>query len=409
MPMSIAKITTAALIAAAALIPAQTQPPAQGEYPLLIPNTGQQINPFAPVGSRFVWLNPGLAAAPNWYAGQAATSAVSPDARTLVVLTTGYNRIYTSMVPTGAFPWNNAVSNEYVFIYDIEKQIPNLRQVIQLPNTYFGIVFDPASYSPNAPGTKRRFYVAGGPNDNIHTISLNNGTWAEESPSAPALAMKHKLGLGLNIKPNGAIQINSQVGVYPCAAGLAISSDGKTLVVADYYNDAITVFTGGYGNWSKPVDVDLRPGKSAVNAQRGRPGGEYPFWVAVKSDRSGAVAYVSSIRDREIDVVRLGSPMAVTARIHVKGQPNRIILDAAQRFLYVAEDQSDTVDVIDVSSNAIRETIPVLSPLLPDALRQYKGANPNSLALSADGAQLYVTDGNLNCVSVIALGGTQTG
>jgi len=83
--MSIAKITTAALIAAAALIPAQTQPPAQGEYPLLIPNTGQQINPFAPVGSRFVWLNPGLAAAPNWYAGQAATSAVSPDARTLVV------------------------------------------------------------------------------------------------------------------------------------------------------------------------------------------------------------------------------------------------------------------------------------------------------------------------------------
>ena len=36
----------------------------------------------------------------------------------------------------------------------------------------------------------------------------------------------------------------------PCAAGVAISNDGKTLVVANYYNDSITVFNGGFGNWS---------------------------------------------------------------------------------------------------------------------------------------------------------------
>ena len=36
----------------------------------------------------------------------------------------------------------------------------------------------------------------------------------------------------------------------PCAAGLAISNDGKKLVVANYYNDSITVFSGGYGLWS---------------------------------------------------------------------------------------------------------------------------------------------------------------
>jgi YVTN family beta-propeller protein len=302
------------------------------------------------------------------------------------------------------------VSNEYVFIYGISQQTPNLQQVIQIPNTYFGIVFDPASYSINAaPGTKKRFYVAGCANDNVHTISLTNGVWAEESPSAPALAMHHGLGVGLNIRPNGAIQINSQVGVYPCAAGLAMSSDGKTLVAADYYNEALTVFSGGYGNWSKPVDLDLRPGKSAANPQSGKPGGEYPFWVAVKGTGAGAVAYVSSIRDREIDVVGLGSPMSVTARIPVKGQPNKMTLDAAQGFLYVAEDQSDTVDVIDTSTNTIKESIPVVAPLLPDSLQQYTGANPNSVALSPDGAELYVTDGNLNCVSVIALGGNQTG
>ena len=400
----------AALIALGALVYAQSQPPAQSQYPLAIPNTGRQINPFAPSDSQFVWLNPGLPGLPDWYAGQAATTAVSPDNQTLLVLTTGYNRVYTSSSPSGAYPWNSALSNEYVFVYDISQQPPNLQQVVQIPNTYFGVVFDPASYSPSAaPGTKKRFYVAGCANDNVHTISLSNGQWAEESPSAPALAMHHKLGIGLNIQPNGAIQINSQLGVYPCAAGLAMSSDGNTLVVADYYNDAITVFTGGYGNWSKPVDLDLRPGKSPTNPQPGLPGGEYPFWVTVKGTGSNALAYVSSIRDREIDVVSLGPPLSVTARIHVKGQPNRMTLDAAQAFLYVAEDQSDTVDVIDTSSNTVRETIPVVAPLLPDSLQQYKGANPNSVALSPDGTQLYVTDGNLNCVSVIALGGAQTG
>lgn len=392
------------------LADAQPHPPALSEYPLSVPNTGQQINPLAPTDSQFVWLNPGLATRPDWYAGHAATTVVSPDHQTLLVLTTGYNRVYTLGVSAGPYPWNAAESNEYVFIYDISKQTPNLQQVIQIPNTYFGIVFDPASYSSNAaPSTKKRFYVAGAVNDNVHTISFSNGQWAEESPSAPALAMHHGLGVGLNIQPNGAIQINSQLGVYPCAAGLAISSDGKTLVVADYYNEAITVFTGGYANWSKPVDLDLRPGKSAVNPQPGKPGGEYPFWVAVKGNGASAVAYVSSIRDREIDVVKLASPMAVTDRIHVKGQPNKMILDAAEQYLYVAEDQSDTVDVIDTVSNTIKETIPVIAPLLPESLQQYKGANPNSVALSADGAWLFVTDGNLNCVSVIALGGTQTG
>lgn len=397
----------AAVLAWAVLCYAQTPPPG---YPLAIPNTGQQINPLAPAGSEFTWLNPGLASRPDWYVGQAGSSVVSPDNQTLLVLTTGYNRVYTLGVPAGPYPWNTAESNEYVFIYDISRQTPNLQQVIPIPNTYFGIVFDPASYASDAPpGTNKRFYVAGGKNDNIHTISLRGGVWAEESAAAPALAMHHGLGLGLNIQPNGAIQINSQLGVYPCAAGLAISSDGKTLVVADYYNDAITVFTGGYGNWSKPADLDLRPGKSATNPQPGKPGGEYPFWVAVKGNGDGAVAYVSSIRDREIVVARLGSPMSVTARIAVKGQPNKMTLDAAQEFLYVAEDQSDTVDVIDTRSNTIRESIPVAAPLLPDALQQYKGANPNSVALSPDGGQLFVTDGNLNCISVIALGGTQTG
>jgi YVTN family beta-propeller protein len=47
----------------------------------------------------------------------------------------------------------------------------------------------------------------------------------------------------------------------------------------------------------------------------------------------------------------------------VKGQPNKMTLNAAQTLLYVAADQSDTVDVIDTATNAILETIPVIVPL----------------------------------------------
>jgi hypothetical protein len=120
-----------------------------------LPNMGQQITLLAPEGSRFEPLNPDLADHPDWLAGQAVTSVVSPDQKTLLVLTSGYNRVYrTDGVPDayGTF-FNWPDSNEYVFIYDISTPTPVKKQVVQIPNTYNGIVFDPS-------GTA--FYVSGG-------------------------------------------------------------------------------------------------------------------------------------------------------------------------------------------------------------------------------------------------------
>jgi YVTN family beta-propeller protein len=102
---------------------------------------------------------------------------------------------------------------------------------------------------------------------------------------------------------------------------------------------------------------------------------------------------------------------AVLNRIAVKGQPNKMIMNAAQTLLYVAEDESDSVDVIATVTNTIVETIPVIAPplLIPAALAQYTGANTNSVTLSPDEKQLYVTNGNLNSVAVVTLGGTHIG
>jgi DNA-binding beta-propeller fold protein YncE len=397
-----------------------------------LPNMGQQITPLAPLGSRFESLNPDLADNPNWLAGHAVTTVVSPDKKTLLVLTSGYNRVYRtdSVLDVFGTYFNWAESTEYVFIYDISLGTPIKKQVVKVPNTYHGIVFDPsgtAFYVSNGMGDfpfdssgniVTTFQAAANvPGDSVHIFMLNalTGIWGEQSGTA--LALSHPTGNGLDVEPSDGTLLppNERVAVSPCAAGLAISQDGKTLVVANYFNDSISIFKGGLGNWtrqqpnSSQPDFDLRPGKSG--GVSGTPGGEYPFWVVVKGNGSSATAYVSSVRDREIVVVSLGDVPAVTGRIKVKGQPNKMTLNKTQSLLYVAEDQTDTVDIIDTVQDKIVETIPVIAPasVLPSSLANYTGANTNSVTLSPDERQLYVTNGNLNCVAVVALSGTNSG
>ena len=341
----------------------------------VIPNTGQLLTPTAPVGARFEPLNPNLPNYPEYLAGQAVTTVESPDHKSLLILTSGYN-LWSFPYGPNIGNTDPSASNQYVFVYDISNNIPVKRQVIQIRNTYNGIAFDPSG---------KTFYVSGGVDDDVHIFDLSSGMWSERSGSP--IALGHTAGLGLDVKPQ--------------AAGIAISANGSTLVVANYYNDSISILTHKNGAWSKTGELDLRPG--IINpAQSGVPGGEYPFWVAIKGNDT---AYISSIRDREIDVVSLSSSPSVVTRIKVVGQPNKMILNARTDKLYVAEDESDTVDVINTATNKVSQTIAVGAPagLLPDAHAKYTGNNTNSVTLSPDEKKLYVTNGNTNDVAVVNL------
>jgi len=352
------------------------QDPDDGPAAQKLPNTGQQITPTAPRGARFQSLNPGLTDFPQYLAGQAVTTVVSPDKQTLLVLTSGYNLLNAA---SGANQGNqiNPDSNEYVFVYSIANKLPVKKQVLQVPNTYSGIVFDPS-------GTT--FYVSGGVNDNVHIFALGGSGWAERSGSPVALG--HTAGVGLAVQPE--------------AAGLAITADGAKLVVADYYNDSISILTQSSNTWQKTGELDLRPGKINT-ANQGVPGGEYPFWVAIKGN---GTAYVSSLRDREIDVISLAGTPTVTARIKVTGQPNKMAMNSAQSRLYVAEDDTDSVAVIDTGVNQLLSEIAVGAPasLLPPSRTAFPGNNTNSVSLSPDESTLYATNGNTNDVAVVSLG-----
>ena len=91
--------------------------------------------------------------------------------------------------------------------------------------------------------------------------------------------------------------LTSDIFAGPCAAGVAVSSDGQWLVVANYYNDSMTVFTGGLGHWTQlstlmaeepgnlenEGELDLRPGKDANTPQPGKPGGNIRFGYKLRS------------------------------------------------------------------------------------------------------------------------------
>src|SRR5712692_3868474 len=71
----------------------QRQTAAELGAPILLP-TGALITPLEAEGATFQALNPGLPNRPDFTAGQATSTALSPDGRLLLVLTTGYNRNY---------------------------------------------------------------------------------------------------------------------------------------------------------------------------------------------------------------------------------------------------------------------------------------------------------------------------
>ncbi len=92
--------------------------------PQAVPNMAQKITPLETTGASYQFLDTGMVVTDSldprippkeWLAGQAVSTSISPDGNTLVVLTSGFNRVYQ-----GPFPlFDPLYSSEYIFIFDI--------------------------------------------------------------------------------------------------------------------------------------------------------------------------------------------------------------------------------------------------------------------------------------------------
>ena len=334
--------------------------------------TGQAITPAAAPGAVFQPLNPHLSDAPDYTAGQASAVALSPDGKTLLILTTGFNRV---IGPDGKAI--AAQSNEYIFVFDVSGAAPMQRQTLTAPNTFLGLVW--------APGGKA-FYVSGGMDDVVLEYVGAPGAMAP----GRTFKLGHTAALGLQAKPS--------------PAGLAVSPDGRRLLVANLQNDSVSLIDLAAG--AVTADQDLRPGK-IDRRQSGRPGGTFPRAIAWMSDTR---AYVASQRDREVIALTVGAKtITVGARIRTSGQPVALLPGLRGR-LYAALDNTDGVAAIDTARGRIIETIPTAAPPATlSAAPSLGGAGSNALALSPDGRTLLVSNGGENALAVVKLSAAASG
>jgi len=377
--------------------------------------TGQYVTPTAPLTNAVQQdLNPGLPAYPKFVAGEAVRSQLSPDGTTLAIITAGQNTLYDT---TGTVDKPN--STQYIFLYNVtgaNKTSPQLIQVIKQTNAHIGLVWSPDGNT---------LYGTGGNDDAVYAYTKTGGTWSQSAK----IALGHILGVA-------TAGIGVGLAVQPNASGLGISADGKTLVVANNFNDSISVIdtatkalplnkcfkhtpTIQYSQWfmrriwitylpTDPKTVryehDLRPYFANNEGASGVAGGEYPLAVVVKGN---GTAYVSSNRDREVVAVDISSPAAgrLITRIKLDGNANGMTFDRAQSTLYVAQDNADQVAAIDTASNTVTAKIDARAPAEILTGPHYTGAATFAVTISPDGKTLYAVNDGSNSIAVIPLTG----
>jgi YVTN family beta-propeller protein len=207
------------------------------------------------------------------------------------------------------------------------------------------------AYSPDG----SRAYASGGGEQKIHVYDVAGGQLTETAPIL--LPKKTPTGASVNMFPSG----------------LAVTPDGKRLVVADHLADAATV-------------VDLATGGQQTAAV-----GHNPNAVAVSAD--GDTAWVTNQGADTVSVLELGAAApTVTKTVQVGTHPDAVLVDGTS--VYVANADTDTISVLDAETGAVTRTID---------LAPYAGAKVGSAPfdLAEKDGHLYVTYAGNNAVAVV--------
>jgi DNA-binding beta-propeller fold protein YncE len=331
--------------------------------------TGQAITPTATPGAQFTPLTARIGPNPSYVADGASAIAASPDGREMLVLTSGFNRYNGAdgkIVP--------AQSSQYVFRYSISTNGAARLQTLQVPNSFGGV-----AWLPNGRG----FVVGGGVDDAVYLFKLTGSKFAPSGKSP----LGHKSGLGVDVLPQ--------------AAGVAVSPDGRRALVANYYNDSVSLID--LPEQKVIAEQDLRPGKIDPS-QSGVPGGEFPFAVAWTDETH---AWLSSPRDRQLVSLSIGrDSVQVTGRVPTIGEPTALLVDRSNHRLIATEDNDDRLAFVDLASARLAAEPRLELPVSLDSGPLGKGLNPNALARLPDG-RLLVSLGGINAIAVVDRGTVQ--
>ncbi len=213
---------------------------------------------------------------------------------------------------------------------------------------------------------------------------------------------------------------NSPPGAYavPCGTfytpstsypgGLAISKDGKSAYALLNQNDtvaAIDLATGTQGeqirvgNAPHSIVIDSKGTTAYVSNEGGRAATENDFQIWSAGTEIVADSTVGAAVTGTVSVVDLPS-MTVTANISTDLHPTGMAFYG--QYLLVANTYSDTISVIDTTTNEVAWTVNIGLPIgVPGAGEPAYGAAPNSIAVDASKNIAYVALYNANAIAVV--------
>ncbi|MHB1559782.1 MAG: bifunctional YncE family protein/alkaline phosphatase family protein [Isosphaeraceae bacterium] len=223
---------------------------------------------------------------------------------------------------------------------------------VALPGTFAGLVWSPDG---------KQLYAGGGFDDVVYRFDHADGLLSSKT------VFRYPNGVAGRAR-------KSQRTV----AGLAISSDGKTLHVAAAFGHSVGRFDAQTGEFQGEVRLE---------------DGSYPFGLAL--DESRGRLYVSLWGHAGVAAIDLKTDQVV-ATWPTQEHPSEILAARGGTLLYVANANRNTVTVIDAEAGKPIETIgTAIDPKAPS------GSTPSSLALSPDESMLFVANANTNNLAVI--------
>ncbi len=203
---------------------------------------------------------------------------------------------------------------------------------------------------------------------------------------------------------------NIQVGNSP--VGVAITPDGKRLYVTNAGSNSVSVIdiAPGSPNRYKAIDTD----GVAANGITNIPVGNSPKEIAISPD--GTRAYVANAGSSTVTVIDIdptsanynkvidadSSTPAVDA-IPVGSGPYAVSVTPNGQQLYVTNITSTSVTVVDVEAGSPTryQVVDANGAAAGKDIALATSANPNGVAFSPDGTRAYVTNTNLDSVTVI--------
>jgi YVTN family beta-propeller protein len=233
----------------------------------------------------------------------------------------------------------------------VSRATGTLVQHVEQPGAFVGLAWS---------NDGRALYVSGGSADAVYRYR-----WSPNATKPAALTDSFALGHGASGQPGTR---------YP--AGVGISSDGRTLYVAENLSDSLAV-----------LDLSTRRVVQRLGA------GRFPYAVGVARD--GHV-YVTAWGGSTVTAFVPdggGGHLTREGIIEVGRHPSALVLNASGTRAFVASASTDRIAVVDTR---VRQVTGWLLDPPPDGVKE--GSTPNALALSPDGSRLYAAEADNNAV-----------